>query len=780
MNDDLGVAELLKDSANDFLAGNHEPARLRGWIGRIRPLERKLWHGMAELGWTSVMLPEQLGGSGLGLREACVLAEVMGERLLAEPFVACCVMPSVLLAGADTINLPNGTAQLAGWLQSAERPLALAWQETVGELEAVLPNCRVENGRLSGSKRFVLGCEADSVLLVFAQLEGEFAFVAVSADAPGVSVEAFAAGTGTQAHVHFQQAALLYPEPLLRGEAAEQALRRTLAAGRIALSAELTGQAAGCLRQTLDYVSQRIQFERPLGTFQTVQHRCVDLHIEISLADAAWRHALDCYERSALDTDTLAAISAAKARCATTAVTTGKQAVQLHGAMGFAEEVDIGLYLRSALFGAAWLGSVQAHRRAFAQAYPLLRQKQLTSGGEVAVELSLSSDPRDWSDDEFRLRLRRWLDEHYPQHLKQNDRRPFLRLRGDDLCNWLRLLNEHGWRAPAWPREAGGMGISFSKQWIYQQEMERAGVGRIIDNGETQLGPTLIKWGSDAQRAFYLPRILQCEDAWCQGYSEPGAGSDLASLRTQAVLDGDEFVVNGQKIWSTHATDCTHIFTLVRTGKFEKKQQGISFLLIDLKTPGVSIRPIANIAGENEFCEVFFDSVRVPVQDLVGELHQGWSVAKALLGHERIWLGSSAMAGTALDLAERLVKRMQLSDDRGVLDRLAGLQADLHDYRLLYAQVCNRIALEGEEPGAEASVLKVYVSELLQRITEFNLDVCSDYGGMVGDVDLGDLHTDLHWPLMMSRPVTIYAGANEIQRDILAKAVLNLPNAPRG
>ncbi|BAN48584.1 acyl-CoA dehydrogenase [Metapseudomonas resinovorans] len=780
MNDDTGVAQLLKDSANDFLAGNHEPARLRGWIGRVRPLERKLWQGMAELGWTSVMLPEQLGGSGLGLREACVLVEVMGERLLAEPFVACCVMPSVLLEAAYAKGAVNGVTQLAGWLQTAERPLALAWQEGAGQLEPGLPTCRIENGLLSGSKQFVLGCEADSVLLVSAQLEGQLAVVAVAADAPGVCIDAFAAGIGTQGHVHFQKAPLLFAEPLLLGEGAEIALRQARAAGRVALGAELAGQAAGCLRQTIDYVSQRVQFERPLGAFQTVQHRCVDLHIEISLANAAWRHALDSYERAPLAGDTLAAISAAKARCATAALITGKQAVQLHGAMGFAEEVDIGLYLRSALFGAAWLGSVEAHRRAFAAAYPALRQDQLASGDRLDVEFSLSSDPRDWSDDEFRLRLRRWLDEHYPKHLKQNDKRPFLRLRGDDLCNWLRLLDDHGWRAPAWPREHGGMGISFSKQWIYQQEMERAGVGRIIDNGETQLGPTLIKWGSEAQRAYYLPRILRCEDVWCQGYSEPGAGSDLASLRTQAVRDGDEFVVSGQKIWSTHATDCTHIFTLVRTGKFEKKQQGISFLLIDLKAPGVSIRPIANIAGENEFCEVFFDAVRVPAENLVGELHQGWSVAKALLGHERIWLGSSAMAGSALDLAERLVAQLGLSTDRGVLDRLAELQADLHDYRLLYAQLCDRIALEGIEPGAEASVLKVYVSELLQRITEFNLEVSGEHGGIVGDVQLGDLHTDLHWPLMMSRPVTIYAGANEIQRDILAKAVLNLPNAPRG
>ena len=293
-------------------------------------------------------------------------------------------------------------------------------------------------------------------------------------------------------------------------------------------------------------------------------------------------------------------------------------------------------------------------------------------------------------------------------------------------------------------------------------------MARIIDLGETQLGPTIIKMGSPEQSEYYLPRILNCEHVWCQGYSEPNAGSDLASLRTSAELDGDEFVVNGQKIWTTHANDSTHIFTLVRTGKFEKKQQGISFLLIDLDTPGISIRPIINLAGEDEFCEVFFESVRVPKANLVGELHQGWTVAKALLGYERVWIGSPA-----------LVQQLGLEDDRGVMDELAQLQADLHDYRLLYSRTCDAIADSGKAPGPEVSMLKVYASELLHRLTEFNVEVGAEYGAVVGDVAIGgdstaDMQADLYWQLMMARPVTIFAGANEIQRDILAKTVLGL------
>jgi alkylation response protein AidB-like acyl-CoA dehydrogenase len=377
-------------------------------------------------------------------------------------------------------------------------------------------------------------------------------------------------------------------------------------------------------------------------------------------------------------------------------------------------------------------------------------------------------------DDSFRLRFREWLRAHYPNEWRQDHRRPFRRLRGEEARHWLRSLHEHGWRAPAWPRAHGGMGLSFAKQLIYHEEQERLGVARIVDIGEQMLGPTLIQFGTPEQKAYYLPRILDCTDLWCQGYSEPNAGSDLASLRMQARREEEHFVVNGQKIWTTQANDSTHIFLLARTGKYPKKQQGISFLLADLRTPGIRVRPIVNLAGEDEFCEVFFDEVRVPAQNLVGELDQGWTVTKALLGHERIWIGSPALCGKAFALAQQLVRETGQNHDVGVVDRLAQLACDLHDYRLFYAEICDAIAA-GAKPGPEVSALKIYASELLQRISEFSVEIGAEYGGVVGDVRIGEMLTDLHWQLMMARPVTIFAGANEIQRDILARTVLQLP-----
>src|SRR5690606_27195883 len=293
------------------------------------------------------------------------------------------------------------------------------------------------------------------------------------------------------------------------------------------------------------------------------------------------------------------------------------------------------------------------------------------------------------------------------------------------------------------------------------------------DNGVTQLGPTLMKYGSEAQKQHYLPRILACKDYWAQGYSEPNAGSDLASLKTRAVREDDHFVVNGQKIWTTLAMEATHCYALVRTGNYGKKQQGISFLLIDLSLPGVEIRPIRHIAGEEELCEVFLTDVKVPTDNLVGPLDEGWTVAKALLGHERIWLASPNLAIKAMMLAERLVVETGGTEDSGVMDRLARLATDLHDYRQWYEAICQRVEA-GEQIGPEASALKVYITELTQRITEFNLELGEDFAAIAAPVTLGDTTTDLYWQYAMARPGTIYAGCNEVQRDILAKGVLGL------
>lgn len=334
----------------------------------------------------------------------------------------------------------------------------------------------------------------------------------------------------------------------------------------------------------------------------------------------------------------------------------------------------------------------------------------------------------DWnamSDGVFRAEARAFFESEFPAEFKFLPRR----MRWSECRGWYLKLSKKGWIAPNWPREHGGMGLSPSKLLIYFEETERAGVGRMPDQGITMVGPTLIRFGNDAQRAHYLPKIIAGEAIWCQGYSEPNAGSDLASLRTEAVLDGDDYVINGSKIWTSMAHDATNIYVLARTDKqAKKKQESISFLLVDMKTPGITLRTIRNIAGHEEFCQVFFDNVRTPKQNLVGELHKGWTIAKGLLGFERLNIGSPRRPLQAMEKLEMLAQARGLFADPAFAERLTQLKLDLADLGSLYGRYVDK-ARRGEAMGPDVSMLKVWSMDTYQRLSELLIDAAGEYGG---------------------------------------------------
>ena len=374
-------------------------------------------------------------------------------------------------------------------------------------------------------------------------------------------------------------------------------------------------------------------------------------------------------------------------------------------------------------------------------------------------------------DDAFRAEVRAFFEREYPGHLRYILRRA----RWEEMKGWWRQLYDQGWVAPNWPREWGGMGLGAVKMVIFLEEMERWGVARAPDQGITQVGPIIMKFGTEAQQQHYLPKTLSGEYIWCQGYSEPNAGSDLASLRTEAVIDGAQFVINGQKIWTTMAHDATHIYMLVRSDKQAKKQQGISFLLVDLNTPGITIRTIRNIAGHEEFCEVFFDNVRVPRETLVGTLNEGWTVAKALLTFERLNIGSPRRPQYALRRLEMLARAQGLFDDPGFVDKFIELKLDIEDLAALYGRFV-AVVKRGEPLGPDVSMLKVWAMETWQRLSELLMETAQEQGCVAGELDFDGVEVDVLSPFYYSRAATIYGGSSEIQRNILAKYVLKLPS----
>ena len=373
-------------------------------------------------------------------------------------------------------------------------------------------------------------------------------------------------------------------------------------------------------------------------------------------------------------------------------------------------------------------------------------------------------------DEEFRLEIRGWVEANYPEEYRFLPRR----ILSHECADWYRKLSEKGWLCPLWPKEHGGMGLTPDKYIIYTEEFERHGVARMPDQGIVMVGPLLMKFGTEAQTGFHLPNIMNGTHIWCQGYSEPNAGSDLASLRTSAVLVGDEYVVNGQKIWTSLAHSATWIYMLVRTDKdAAKPQEGISFLLCDLKTPGITIRPIRNIKGEAEFCEVFLDDVRVPKENLVGEPNKGWTMAKALLGFERIYIGNPRMPGYALNRLRLLAEKVGAFDDAAFVDRYNQHRLDVHDLSASFERYA-AVVKSGGDLGSDVSFLKIWATETYQRITEEMVDLAGDYGAYREDLQFGNAHIDVMNQFLGSRPASIYGGSNEIQRNIIAKRVLGL------
>jgi alkylation response protein AidB-like acyl-CoA dehydrogenase len=365
----------------------------------------------------------------------------------------------------------------------------------------------------------------------------------------------------------------------------------------------------------------------------------------------------------------------------------------------------------------------------------------------------------------FRDEVRAWLRANLPQDLREKVEN-YQHLSKDDLMRWHRILAKKGWVAPAWPKEWGGTGWNVVQRYVFDEELGYAGTPPIIPFGITMCAAVLLRFGSEAQKKRFLPRIYNGDDFWCQGYSEPGSGSDLASLKTKAVRQGEHYVVNGQKIWTTLAHYADWIFCLVRTDPtLEKRQEGISFLLMDMKTPGITVRPLVLMDGAHEVNEVFFDDVKVPVENLVHEEGKGWTVAKYLLGHERMNTGRIGESRRQLARLKDYARGMM--QDQRWRDRLSRLEVELTALEITNLRFLDRMRRTGQPPGADVSMLKIKGTEIQQGLTELMMDATDPAAS-------DPLAEAVRKRYLSMRKTTIYAGSNEIQRNIIAKMTLGL------
>lgn len=391
------------------------------------------------------------------------------------------------------------------------------------------------------------------------------------------------------------------------------------------------------------------------------------------------------------------------------------------------------------------------------------------------------------NEEAFRAEVRAFFASDLPPDVARKSKAG-QRLTKAEVERWQAILSARGWLAPLWPVEYGGAGWSVVERFIYEEEAALAHAPSPIAFGLNMLAPVLIKYGSDAQKAHWLSRMLRGEDWWCQGFSEPGAGSDLANIQTTAVRDGEDYVINGQKTWTTLAQHANMMFVLARTERSTKRQDGISFFLVDLMAPGVEVRPIITLDGDHEINEVFFTDVRTPVANLVGEEGKGWTYAKYLLTYERTsmaGIGESAAAMAWLkEISTREMKRgLPLIEDPLFAARLARSEIDLANLRTTAMRVVASVA-RGEAPGPESSMLKVRGTELRQEISAMARRALGPYAQPflsealedgANEEPIGPPGAASVTPTYLNlRKLTIFGGSNEIQRNIISKAILRL------
>ena len=756
------LTRLLTDT-NDFETRRH---RLSG----SAPQRMALWPQLAELGLIGAATDAEHGGFDGSAATVALVMAALGGNLAVEPYAATAVTAARLLAHCGPAAQPLLDALIAGekvWV------LAAAGGHDPFGAPSVQRSAADGQPSATGHLPHVVNADVADGVLLLSIADGELQLHTLPLTGDGITRQPHRRidGAGASA-LNFEHAALPAEARLHTDISLRAAVDDALEWGLLAQVAETYGIISALNKRTFAYLRDRKQFGVPLASFQALQHRAADMQVAQEELGAVLASCVVLFDRHCPARH--AAISAAKVVADRLGRRVGHDAVQMHGGMGVSDELDVSHYARRLSALRATGGSTDTHR---------LRYARLRKGQDQPVLALVHEDD---ALARWRAEVAAFVSAHLPTELA---RKVALGLKMDkaDYVQWQQILHREGWFAGAWPKEFGGQGWDLQRQLVFIQEAAVRNAPMVIPYGVNMLGPVLYTYGSQAQREAHLPGILDSSVWWSQGYSEPGAGSDLSALKTLAVRDGDHYVVNGSKMWTTEVHWGDKLHCLVRTNREGKPQQGISFLLIDKDSPGITITPIVTIDGLHHTNQVFFDNVRVPVGNLVGAEGQGWTIAKFLLGNERT---SIADTGPKLRLLAHLHHLSTALADAPGLDSAASaaLMLRLADLDIQLQALCalERLYVDawaaGAVPGHDASILKIRGTELLQDLAELGLDM---EGPLAGAHDPHDLHldpaqvTDAHQHASMlgheylySRCWSIFGGTNEIQRNIIARHAL--------
>ncbi len=760
----------LRRQVRRLLCEKYSSADLRRCIETGAGYDSRLWKRMSrEMGLTAIGIPESDGSANGSWVELSTVLEASGYGLAPIPLLS-----SVALAGAVVIATPAGKARSELIAAIAEGEVLALVQGAAGAIQVIHTTL---GWQVEGTAEHVVDGMSASVFIVLAAGRSGPVVAAVRADAPGVEVrsaETFDL-TRPQATVHF---AATHAEILAEGIAASEAAAHGRLRAALALAAEQLGVARRCFDLALEHARSREQFGRPIGSFQALKHRFADLFVEIEAIDAAVydaANAIDDQRRAAVVIPIIAAFASE------TALLAARELVQFLGGMGFTWEHDAHLLLRRA----------KASQYLIAQ--PRHWREELVDNADIAgladPDKVYFPDDTVLGHESLRARVRAFLSDHLPtgwQGIGQLDDAA----RATFLAEWRAALQAQRLLAYSWPLEFGGGGGTWIEEAVVHEECHRAGlsVWNGNDNLSVQmLGNTLLLSGTEEQKRLLLPRILSGEDRWCQGYSEPTSGSDLASLRCSARLESEQWVLNGQKIWTSDAHNCNWIFVLARTDATAPKHRGITFLLVPLDQPGVDVRPIRNMTGEAHFCEVFFNDARTARGNVVGDVNDGWRTAMNLVGFER-----GAETGILyLMFRDELRRLIELARSTGAVtdplirQRLGWAYGKVELLRSMGAHTV-ACAEAGEPIGPLAAITKLYWSEYHQAVTDLAMDILGAAAGtptgrrsrnVVRADEPGAPNSSSSWTdvYLKARAGTIYAGTSEMQRNTIAERILGLP-----
>ncbi len=767
---------LLQESLERLVREHYTLAARRAMLAGDVSFGRENWQRLAELGILALPFDADVGGLSGSLADVMVIGRVLGQALSLEPYVPCVVVCGRLLARARNTSLRNHWVEA---LASGRKLIALAHFEpgalTFGEARATQLQRHGRSLRLNGTKLLVpLARELDAFVVTARDSSGALqACLVPTAGTVGVEIRSYRLVDGTLVgdvvlrNVEVPDGFVL-DLPDLQGE-----LDEVFAYARAVVASDSVACMSALLRMTIDHCNSRKQFGQPLGRFQVLKHRLVDGHTSLEQAEALLELV------SLRSRNWPANVAAAKALIDEHALRLGHAAIQMHGAMGLTDELAVSHYHKRIVANSILYGDRADRLDEFAAKSGFLASGSPSSA--LAFPELLGPE-----EETFRQEVRAFLTASLTPELKKAARRLTCTFpEKNTVMEWQEHLRRRGWLAPLLPKELGGTGWSAVERFLFEYECAVGGAPERVPMGFRYVGPVIARFGSQWQREYFLPRLFSGEHYWAQGFSEPGAGSDLAALKTTAVADGNDFIVRGSKIWTTHAHCADWIFCLVRTAQGARPQDGISFLLIDLRSPGIRIEPIPLLAVDHEVNQVFFDDIRVPRRNLVGEPGKGWQYAKYLLELER---GGSVISGRVrheLDAVKELVshKQSEPSADRCLVRTLAGLEIRLLALELLELRLARSLK-SATDPGVGGSVIKLLSSELQEEITELGMQIAGLRGLEVtgrpipDPAPAGQPTTDLELVAMPrylnTRAFTIFAGTSEIQREIIAKHLMGM------